>query len=461
MESTPRAPARPARAVATALTALAACLATVAGPAAPADAGNRVTPGNFTGYGFDQCVAPSQQAMDRWLATSPYWAVGIYIAGGSRACPDQPNLTRSWVSTQLRNGWRLLPLTVGPQAACNGRYKKPTRIVSDPAHNYAAARKQGRAEAGSTVRAAKALGITARSTLWYDIEAFSISGARCRESAIAFLSSWTRRLHALHYVSGVYSSAASGIKMLDDIVGRSGRNAVPDRVWIADWNGKADIYSSYVRSTTWMPHRRVHQFRGGHSETYGGVTINIDSNFMSLGRGSVAPKAPRACGVGIDLSDYHRIGPGDRGREVKALHCLLKRKGGYDGGMHGWYKKRTVAAVRSYQRAHRLPVTGSVAARMWVMLLSGGGTPVVKYGSVGEAVRRVQRAMNAAVDSRLAVTGVYTRDTVQAVRAYQRAVQVAPNGVVADTTWAELASGRLRAPAAGARSIGGRATLTP
>jgi hypothetical protein len=423
--------------------------------AAPADAGHRVTPGNFTGYGFDQCLAPSQRAMDVWLARSRYWAVGIYIAGDSRACPDQPNLTRQWVSTQLRAGWRLLPLTVGPQASCNGRYKDERQIDPDPDAHYAAARAQGRAEASTTVRAAQALGIARRSTLWYDIEAFNTAGERCRESAIAFLSSWTRRLHALKYVSGVYSSAASGIKMLDDIADRPGRIAMPDRVWIADWNGRADIDSSYVRATTWMPHRRVHQYLGGHQETYGGVTVNVDSNFMSLGRGSVAPKVAPACGVGIDLRVYHRIGRGDRGPEVKALHCLLKRKGSYDGGLHGQFRSRTVAAVRAYQRAHSLPTTGVVSRRTWLTLLSGGGHPVLKYGSVGEAVRRVQRAMNVAVGARVPITGVYTQPTVQAVRSYQRAVRLAPNGVVADSTWAPLVRGVLHTAASSARPLGG------
>ena len=40
------------------------------------------TPGNFTGYGFDQCLAPSQRTMDTWLASSPYLAVGIYVSEG-------------------------------------------------------------------------------------------------------------------------------------------------------------------------------------------------------------------------------------------------------------------------------------------------------------------------------------------------------------------------------------------
>jgi peptidoglycan hydrolase-like protein with peptidoglycan-binding domain len=80
---------------------------------------------------------------------------------------------------------------------------------------------------------------------------------------------------------------------------------------------------------------------------------------------------------------------------------------------------------------------------------------VLKYGSVGEGVRRVQRAMNAAVDARLPITGVYDRATVQAVRAYQHAVRTAPNGVVADPTWAQLAVGRLRAAGTASRALGG------
>ena len=59
----------------------------------PARAANVATPGNFTGYGFDQCLAPTQKAMDAWLKSSPFLAVGIYISGDSRACRIQPNLT--------------------------------------------------------------------------------------------------------------------------------------------------------------------------------------------------------------------------------------------------------------------------------------------------------------------------------------------------------------------------------
>src|SRR3954452_6388548 len=131
----------------TGLTALATLLAGVL--ASPARAANVVTPGNFTGYGFDQCTAPSQRAMDAWLASSPYWAVGIYISGDSRGCLSQPNLTPTWVSTQLATRWRLLPITLGPQAWCTTRerYLHQVRINPSSAESYGKARAQGRAEA--------------------------------------------------------------------------------------------------------------------------------------------------------------------------------------------------------------------------------------------------------------------------------------------------------------------------
>ncbi len=425
------------------VTALATIAASVAF-AGPAQAENRVTPGSFTGYGFDQCVAPSQAAMDAWLTSSPYWAVGIYISGDSRGCPSQPNLTPTWISTQLRNGWRLLPVTVGPQAWCTTRerYLTQVRINPDPATNYLKARTQGRAEAAKTVRAAQALGISANSTLWYDLEDFDTSGTACRESALSFLSAWTNKLHTLGYVSGVYSSAASGIKMLDDANATTpGTYAMPDQVWIADWNGQDTLSSSYVRSTSWMPHKRVHQYRGDHNETHGGVTITVDSNYMSLGEGSLAPQALPSCGVRIDFPDYYRLESGDTGDQVKALQCVLRRNGTYGGDITGFFDHATYQAVVDFQTAHRRHVTGVVGLATWTAILSSGSQPILKYGSARHAVRRLQRALNAAVDARLPITGVYYGGTAAAVRAYQQARGLAPTSVVASDTWAQLQRG--------------------
>src|SRR3712207_271817 len=137
--------------------------------------------------------------MDAWLRSSPYWAVGIYISGDSRGCRSQPNLTPTWVRTQLANGWRLLPITLGPQASCNPhfpRYSDDERIDPSSSRGYRAARRQGRAEAAEAVRVAQGLGIGEGSTLWYDMEAYDITNTSCRESALDRKSTRLNSSHA-------------------------------------------------------------------------------------------------------------------------------------------------------------------------------------------------------------------------------------------------------------------------
>lgn len=439
---------RPIRSMTVTMAGLLLALSMSAGLAAPAQAaGNRVTPGSFTGYGFDQCTAPSQRAMNAWLTSSPYWAAGIYISGDSRGCTSQPNLSPTWVRTQLAHGWRLLPITLGPQASCTTRerYLRQVRISPRAARAYGTARAQGRAEAGKTVRAALRLGIARRSTLWYDLEAFPISRTDCRESALSFLSAWTTQLHRHGFVSGVYSSAASGIAMLDDArVERPGRYRMPDQVWIADWNGRANASSSYVRASGWMPHRRVHQYRGGHDETYGGVTINIDSNWVDLGRGSTIGREPSHCGgaASYNYGRYATLAVGARGAQVRTLQCLLLGKRVYAGPVNGVYGARLGAAVRSYRVSRGLPASTTATRATWVALLShAGASPVVKYGSASTAVRRVQRALNAADAAGLRVTGVFDGRTTSAVKRYQGAHGLSRTGVVATATWRRLLAG--------------------
>src|SRR5438128_1984281 len=67
-----------------------------------------------------------------------------------------------------------------------------------------------------------------------------------------------------------------------DLIPSAGNPATgPDAVWIANWNGKTTVFGDpYVADTYWPNHQRIHQYSGGHRETYGGVTINIDSNVV-------------------------------------------------------------------------------------------------------------------------------------------------------------------------------------
>ncbi|MGL5808450.1 MAG: glycoside hydrolase domain-containing protein [Nocardioides sp.] len=419
------------------------------GVAHPSYADNRATPGDFTGYGFDQCLTPSQAKMDVWLEYSPFLAAGIYISGDSRACRRQPNLTPTWVSTQLAKGWRLLPITLGPQASCSTRFPRyaDDEVIDDdpgPHGGYRAARRQGRAEAVAAVKAARSLGIVAGSTLWYDIEAYDATRSACRESALAFLTGWTRRLHRLDYVSGVYSSAGSGIAALDRArAARRADLALPDYVWLARWDGIANTSTSYVSEQGWNPHRRIKQYLGGHDETWGGVTINIDRNYLDVGRGSVAPAQTWCGGVRVDYPRYRALAPGlKRPKAAIVLKCLLERHGYFRGEITGAYGGRVIRAARRWRADHGFRARSRWGAREWVALLSGGRQPVVKIGSASGDVRRVQRAMNAARIAELRITGVFDDDTRAAVRAWQRALGDPVTGVVAPTSWKRLQAGR-------------------
>jgi hypothetical protein len=444
-------------------TALAASLATALDDAASASgparaaaqeaATNPVTPGNFTGYGFDQCLAPDQATMDKWLQQSPVLAVGIYISGDSRACRNQPHLTPQWVATQLRKGWRLLPITLGPQASCQPRfprYHDDFKINPAPSSSgrYPAARKEGAAEARKTVAVAKALGIVPGSTLCYDMEGFDSSNKDCRESALAFLSAWTRQLHDLDYVSGVYSSAGSGIRSLDDArVHRPQAFDLPDRIWIARWDGVANTSTSYIREDGWRPGNRVKQYQGGHDEVWGNVRINIDRNFLALGDSTVAPES-HCGGVNLNFRQFQGLRPPAGGTKspetkVRAMQCLLKERGVYDGQLTGAYNDKTVAAINAWHSRLGFEASESWTRRDWITAFVYGGHPVLKFGSRGGYVRRVQRALNAAdLENQLAVSGIYDGATATAVRKYQTKVKIPVSGVTNTMTWAKLRVGK-------------------
>jgi hypothetical protein len=238
----------------------------------------------YNGLGFDACQAPSQSQMSAW-ASSPYRAIGVYIGGVNAACA-QPNLTSTWVSTQVAAGWHLIPTYVGLQAPSNS-----CRCSSITPSQASA---QGAAAATDAVNDAAAIGVPAGNPIYYDMEGYSRTSTNS-SAVLAFLSAWTSQLHADGYASGVYSSGASGIT---DLVGQQGTGYLePDDIWIADWNNQQTTDDPYVPSSDWANQQRLHQYKGAHNETYGGVTINIDGDYLDgatadTTSGSVTPAEP-------------------------------------------------------------------------------------------------------------------------------------------------------------------------
>ena len=224
--------------------------------------------------GFDKCAAASTAQMQTWRTSSPYRDANIYHGGIARGC-SQPNLSASWVSAVFQQGWRLIPTWVGPQAPCTSFSR---RFSLDPA----TARSQGLAEADAAVNAAAALGLGPSTPVDYDMEYYSTTTA-CSAAVRAFTNAWTERVRGRGYVAGMYGTASN-----TQTDWRPGLFAnTPDAVWVAAWacTGTTCSFTPSVfgipglSDAYWTDNQRIRQYWGGHNETWGGVTFNIDSNY--------------------------------------------------------------------------------------------------------------------------------------------------------------------------------------
>ncbi|MEW2138276.1 DUF1906 domain-containing protein [Streptomyces sp. NPDC005409] len=257
--------------------------AAVAEPAlAPAAPKPRTAQEPFTGEGFDACTAPTQKAMDTWRAGSPFGAIGVYIGGRARACA-QPQLTAGWVERQTAAGWHLMPIWVGRQPWSNSG----SGLSTDPSE----ADGQGRSAADGAVDAARSLGLAEGTVLYNDLENYT-DRALWDAPVVAYLTGWTQRLHELGYRSAAYVSASSGAKALSAHYHQA-PDAMPDVLWVARWNLSASVGDADMGlpegTAQWAGPRRAHQFRGDHDATYGGVTINIDRNWVEVDPAALGP----------------------------------------------------------------------------------------------------------------------------------------------------------------------------
>lgn len=251
--------------------------------------------GVYTGLGFDVCSTPSTGAMSSW-DSSPYRAIGVYIGGANMAC-SQPNLTSTWVGQESAAGWHLVLIYVGLQA--------PSNSCGCAGISSGSASSQGTAAADDAIARAQALGIGSGNPIYDDMEAYSRTSTNTT-AVMSFLSAWTTELHARGYRSGIYSSSGSGIA---DLVARYGTSyAEPDELWIADWNGAKTTSDPSVPSSYWANHQRIHQYDGGHNETWGGVTLNIDHDYLDAATaGSSGCQQEFADGTFLEVSGSYAV----------------------------------------------------------------------------------------------------------------------------------------------------------
>jgi peptidoglycan hydrolase-like protein with peptidoglycan-binding domain len=185
------------------------------------------------------------------------------------------------------------------------------------------------------------------------------------------------------------------------------------------------------------------QYQGGHDETWGGVRINIDRNWLDLGQGSVTPAKQHCGGIEVDLPDYPAVAAGASANSgVLALQCLFQERGLYSGKLNGNYNAKLLAATQAWEQGHGFAVTQDWRRPQWMSLLADGTRPVLKFGSASDDVRRVQRSLNAARKKYgLTVSGTFDAATVSAVKDWQTRNSLTPDGIVTAAEWKALRSG--------------------
>jgi hypothetical protein len=310
--------------------------------------------GVVKGPGFDTCAAPSAGTMKSWLA-SRYRAIGIYIGGVNRACA-QSNLTPGWIRTIQSQGWHYFPFYVGLQASCVAAF-------GDSTISAGSAAAEGKAAADDAVTQAGDLGIPAGTPIIYDMEAYR---GGCGSEVTTFLSAWDSALQARGYVAGIYESFSN----VPDLISAAGQMTEPTVIHYADWDGRATTNSSYMPSNMWTDHQRIHQYEGGHNETYNGATVNIDNDQLdvTLSGGSAAQSRVRPAfrvAVAINSNDSAEW-------FAKAANDTLRHNYQHPVGSADW------SATRAVGNSPRNLVSNPAAAAdangaLTLFALTGGG----------------------------------------------------------------------------------------
>jgi len=128
---------------------------------------------------------------------------------------------------------------------------------------------------------------------------------------------------------------------------------------------------------------------------------------------------------------------GSSGTAVRQLQEALKEAGHDPGPIDGEFGPATEAAVRAFQQEKEIAVDGVVGDITWLNIDEDAvfSHPVVRRGSTGLAVRRVQKRLTLAGYETGGVDGIFGAGTEAGVKALQRDSGLTRDGVVGPQTW--------------------------
>ena len=228
----------------------------------------------------------------------------------------------------------------------------------------------------------------------------------------------------------------SGKKLADAGLTTAGSNlSVPGTVKWVDDTGAA------LPDTTTVEANKLYKwvFTPTDSTNYESISgsIKLWNKSTSSGGGSYyAPVVP----------DMPMVYWGCTGDAVKTLQDKLNALGYNSGSVDGIFGAKTYAAVTAFQKANSLGVDGIVGKLTWAKLYDATPVnvtpvttqPMLRTGSRGDAVRKLQELLNAKGYTCGSVDGIFGSKTYAAVLAFQKANGLAADGIVGSLTWGKL-----------------------
>ena len=186
------------------------------------------------------------------------------------------------------------------------------------------------------------------------------------------------------------------------------------------------------------------------NKSYGWTYTPTDTNYTTRtgtiklwSKSSGGGSGRTAAVVAPDMPMLYR---GCTGDAVKTLQETLNAKGFDSGNVDGIFGAKTYAAVTAFQKANGLGVDGIVGKLTWAKLYDATPVnvtpittqPMLRTGSRGDAVRKLQELLNAKGYTCGNVDGIFGSKTYAAVLAFQKANGLAADGIVGPLTWGKL-----------------------
>ncbi|MFD7866416.1 peptidoglycan-binding protein [Streptomyces sp. NPDC059783] len=307
-------------------------------------------------------------------------------------------------------------------------YPSALWVPADPA-NYA----KGRSATIDKVVVHVTQGSYAGSISWFQNPASQVSSHYVIRSSDGQITQMVRDADTAYHARSANSSS----------LGIEHEGFIDDPTWFTDsmYRSSAAL-TAYLCDRYGIPKDRAHII--GHSEAPGNDHTDPGqywdwNRYMQLVGGSTGGSPGTDA---LSFPSYATQRSGSAGPQVSAVQTLLNAQGFPSGTVDGSFGPATSAAVTAFQKARGLDADGVVGARTWTALLSAGSTPVLAEGGSGDAVKRLQRALTAALGSTVGIDGSFGPATATALRSYQSARGLSADGIVGPATWAALQAGR-------------------